>query len=161
MIQQFTTWFQMLSQREKWILIVGSIAAVSILLWAFVIDPMQKDRVLLTQQIDQRKTELLWMQKGSRRIKQASLNNSTKPVVKKSHSLKVLVETNLTRFGLKEQLKQMTGNKQINLTLDHIQADSLMKFLGELEHRLLVNIQQLEIKPINDKGLINASLRLN
>lgn len=157
-MQSLKQWFQMLNSREKVIVLAGGGLALALLFWGVIWEPMVKERQQLLTQIDDRQKELRWMRHGQQALKnapqtvQSKLKNSNKDISR-------IVESNLKRFKLQDDHK-MSGTKEVQLTLKKVPADQVMRFLGNLEKTQSISVKSIDLKPINDKGLINISVRL-
>ncbi|CAA6806589.1 MAG: Unknown protein [uncultured Thiotrichaceae bacterium] len=158
MMQAFRQWFQVLSSRERIIVIAGGILAGILLFWGTIWEPMVTQHQQLLTQIDDREKELRWMRHGQQTLKNAP--QTLQPKTNKTNKdISRIVESNLKRFKLQNDHK-MSGTKEVQLSLKKVPADQVMRFLGSLEKTQDIYVKTMDLKPINDKGLINISMRL-
>ena len=161
MKQSIQQWLLMLNSREKVMVLGGILFTVAILLWGLVYEPMKTQHKKLNTQIKEKTNELRWMQRSGQRIKQAQSNPSIKRnSINTTKATRPIIDKTLRQFQLKKGLKNMSGKKEVNVTLKNIPADNLMKFLGMLEMKYGIHVLSMDITPQNKTGEINASLKL-
>lgn len=159
MMQSLRQWFQVLSAREKVIVVAGGILAVAVLFWGIILDPMIQQRQQLLIQIDELEKELRWMRHGQQLLKNAPQKKQPKQNTS-NQDISRIVESNLKHFKLQD-IHKMSGTKEVQLSLKKAPADQVMRFLGNLEKTQGIYVKTMDIKPINDKGLITISMRLH
>lgn len=159
MMQSLRQWFHMLSSRERVIVIAGSILAIALLFWGIIWEPMVQQRQALLTQIDDREKELRWMRNGQQMLKNAPQTSEPKRINTVNKDISRVVESNLKTFRLQDDHK-MSGTEEVQLSLKEVPADQVMRFLGALENKHDIYIKTMDVKPINNKGLINISMRL-
>ena len=159
MKQTVQQWLLMLNSREKIMVFGGLGIAILLLLWGAVWEPLKTQQAKLETQIQERENELRWMQTAHRKITFAQKNPMAKrPVAPKNPTR--IIETALQKHQLKKGLKKMRGGKEVKLSLKEVNADNLMSFLGELETVHYLRILQMDIIPINNKGVVSVNLKI-
>lgn len=159
MKQAIQQWLMMLNPREKIMVFGGLGIALLLLLWGAVWEPLKTQRTQLNTQILERENELRWMQTAKEKILFTQKNPIAKPKVAVKNPTRV-IETALQKHKLKSGLKKMRGGKEVKLSLKEVHADNLMNFLGELETIHYLRIIQMDITPINKKGLVSVNLKI-
>ncbi len=159
MRQAIQQWFSMLNAREKIMVFGGLAIALLILLWALILEPLKTAHVKLETQIQERETELHWMQMAQSNIVQAQNNPAGKRPSTPANPSQV-IERALQKYKLKKGLKQMRGSDEIRISLKDVNVDQMMQFLGEMETTYRLRILKMDITPINKHGAVNANLRL-
>ncbi len=159
MKQAIQQWLLMLNAREKVMVFGGLGVAVLILLWAMVLEPLKTKHIKLETQIQERENELRWMQMAQGSIQQAQ-NNPVSSRPKTPTNPSQVIEVVLKKYQLKKGLKQMRGSDEVRISLKEVNVDHVMQFLGELETKYSLHLLKMDIAPLNDKGTVNASLRL-
>ncbi len=159
MRQAIQQWFSMLNTREKTMVFGGLGIVLLILIWAIILEPLKTQNIKLETQVQERETELRWMQMAQSNILQAQNNPVGKRPVAPSNPSQV-IERALQKYKLKKGLKQMRGSDEIRISLKDVNVDRVMQFLGELETKYSLQILKMDITPLDKKGAVNASLRL-
>ncbi len=159
MKQAIQQWLMMLNPREKVMVFGGLGIALLLVLWGAVWEPLKTQHVQLETQILEMENELRWMQTAKEKIIFAQKNpTKTRPVAAKNPTR--VIETALQKHKLKSGLKKMRGGKEVQLSLQEVHSDNVMNFLGELETVHFLRIIQMDIIPINKKGLVSVNLKI-
>lgn len=159
MKQAIQQWLMMLNPREKVMVFGGLGIALLLVLWGAVWEPLKTQHTKLETQIQERENELRWMQTAQGKIIFAQKNPIKKRPVAAKNPTRV-IETALQKHKLKSGLKKMRGGKEVKLSLKEVHADNVMSFLGELETVHFLRIIQMDIIPINKKGLVSVNLKI-
>ncbi len=146
-------WLNSLSSREKALVIYGSIAVASILLWLLVIKPLYVNKVNLDKAIKAQKQTLATMQKQSIEIKQLQQQKVTTPKTSSNQNPQQLIERSLQTWRLKTVLERMQSQGTgVRLILKNANADRVMRFLHELENTHSLSISNLAIDSDNKES---------
>jgi type II secretory pathway component PulM len=139
-------WYNSLSQRERTLVIYGSIAVFIILFWLLGIKPLYNNHLKLNKLIQQQTTALDKMQKQSIQIKQLQQQNTQQPKSNAIQNPQQLIERSLQTWRLKDSLERMQSQgKGVRLILNDANADRVMRFLYELESKYSLVIDSMTI----------------
>ena len=139
-------WYNSLSQRERTLVVYGSIAVLIILFWLLGVKPLYNNHLKLNNLIQQQTTALEKMQKQSIQIKQIQQQNTQKPKSNVIQNPQQLIERSLQTWRLKDSLERMQSQgKGVRLILNDADADRVMRFLYELESKYSLVIDSMSI----------------
>ncbi len=156
-------WYNSLSQQERLLVTYGSIIVAIILLWLLAIKPIYAKHKRLNTLIKQQENTLATMQKQSIEIKQLRQQNTKKPTSNSNQSPQQLIEQSLQTWRLKKSLERMQsqGSNGVRLTLKSANADRMMRFLYEIEHKHALVVDNMSIeKSKKEVGLANFKLTI-
>ena len=154
------TWFNSLSERERILVILASIASFLLLFWLLLVQPLITNHTRLNKIISSQQVTLKKMQKQSIQIKQLQQQNA-KPVVASNKNPQQLIEHSLQTWRLKPSLERMQsqGANGVRIILKNANADRVMRFLYELENKKSLSISEMIINN-NKKESGFADIRL-
>lgn len=156
-------WYNSLSQRERLLVIYGSIAVALILLWLLAVKPLYTKHIRLNALIEQQQTKLATMQKQSIEIKQLQQLNIKTPTSNSNQNPQQLIERSLQTWRLKKSLERMQsqGSNGVRLILKDANADRVMRFLYEIENKHTLVIDNMAIdKSKKEAGLADFRLTI-
>ena len=143
-------WYNLLSPRERMLVVYGSTAVSIILLWLIAVKPLYNNHLKLNKTIEQQYNTLALMQKQSIDIRQLQQQNLRKPISNSSQNPQQLIERSLQTWRLKSSLERMQSQGTgVRLILRDANADRVMRFLYELESIHALSIDSLTVN--NDK----------
>jgi type II secretory pathway component PulM len=145
-----------LSVREKLIVVTAIVVVVVLSIHGLVIDPYQKNLVRVAEEIDQAKSDLLWMQTEVERL---PVTSATKKNVSFNGSLANLINQAVARQKLKTYLTQMTpiGESEIRIRYSAIDFNQLITFIATLKERGLI-IKELRINSTIDIATVDSTV---
>lgn len=154
-------WFMMLSSREKTIVSVGAVLVPLLLLWLILLQPMIKKSAVLDSQIQDRSAILQKMRQQSVEIKQLQKSGANSKKVQTGNPQQK-VESALRTWRLRSSLGVMSApnSRTVKLNLREADADSIMRFLFDVETKYGLAVKNFSMKPTKDIGKANASLTL-
>lgn len=158
------TWYNSLSQRERLLVVYGSIAVTLILLWLLAVKPMYEKNVRLNTLIKQQESKLATMQRQSIEIKQLQQLNIKAPNSNSNQqNPQQLIERSLQTWGLKKSLERMQsqGSTGVRLILKDANANRVIQFLYEVENKHSLIIDNMAIdKNKKNNGLADFRLTI-
>jgi type II secretory pathway component PulM len=145
-----------LSIREKLIIITALVVVSVLSIHGFAIEPYQQNLVRVTDEIDQAKSDLLWMQSEVQRL---PISSATKKNVSFKGSLANLINQVVASQKLKTYLTQMTpiGQSEIRIRYSAIDFNQLITFIATLKERGLI-IKDLRINSTSDIATVDATV---
>lgn len=154
-------WWQRLSIREKWMIIIGGIFVVIIFAYVFIWSPLSSNvNNLQTTNTEQRQL-LNWMQHANRQIQQLKAAGFTeKPA--STEALLVIAEKTLAEKKLSQYLNQVQqpSDNQLVLTFKTVPFDKLIAWLEFIWRQYSINVTQISVEKTNTPGLVEAKLTL-
>lgn len=145
-----------LSIREKLILVSAVIVLMALMIHSLVIEPYQQNSSRLLEEIDQAKSDLVWMQEEVQRLPTAAV---TKATISFNGSLANLINRQVASQKLKTFLTQMTpvGQNEIRIRYSAIDFNQLVGFIATLRDRGLI-IKDLRINSTSDIAKVDSTI---
>jgi len=145
-----------LSMREKLIVIMAFVIVFALSIHGLVIEPYQQNLVRVTKQINQAKSDLLWMQSEVQRL---PVNIAAQKKVSFNGSLANLINQAVASQQLKTYLTQMTpiGDSEIRIRYSAIDFNQLIAFIATLKQRGLI-IKDLRINSTSDIATVDSTV---
>lgn len=145
-----------LSIREKLILAVAIFVAFALSLHEWVIVSYQQNSASLSQQIEQAKSDLIWMQNEVRHLPAGTMAKAT---ISFNGSLANLINQEVARQSLKTFLTQMTpvGKDEIRVRYSDIDFNQLISFIAILKDRGLM-IKGLRINSTSNIAKVDSTV---
>lgn len=159
MIQALSNQLNMMTLREKRLIIIGALICSILLFWAFIWEPLQKNTHQLEKQLINYQQEYQYIHQLQQKIYQA--RQQSKPKKQRiQQSPSQFIENLLHRYHLKQSLQSMRGTTTISINLNNIKMNDFSLFLNNIEEHPRLSILKLEIHPLKQNGKINAKLKL-
>jgi general secretion pathway protein M len=150
-----------LQPRERIILLFGAGCVLLLLLYAFVWEPLSKERTRLEQSVAEQRALLAWIGDASQEVERLRGGRIAKEG-RTGESLMALVDRTAKSGGLGTHLKRLQpdGSDKVRLWLEASPFDSLVRWLKQLEEKYGVYSEGVVIDSTDNQGLVNARLVL-
>jgi len=147
---------QNLTFREKAILALAIIALSSLSFHALLWEPLTQETIALTEQIEQEREDLIWIQKNIGRLKA----NVKKPK-KVQGSVVSWIDLQVKKHQLKDSLKRIKprGENEVKIWLEQADVKQLMQFLGDVS-QYAIKIEAIKMIAVDEPGVVDANLIL-
>lgn len=153
-------WYDALQPRERLIVTVAAIALALLLLYLLAWNPVASRLEAARQQVAADRDLLVWMQKTNAEISRlkGSTNRSTPNL---NLSLINAVESSARQMGIRKAITNLEprGNDSINVQLKGANFDQLVRWQGMLEKQYGAAATQMNIKPTDKPGLVDARIK--
>ena len=151
-------WYAKLSERERRIVLFGSIGGVVLLLLAVVL-PLNRNIAQARQRIAVKQADLAFIQNAAPQLAAAGSGLGSAAT---GESLVVLIDSSARESGLGKSLSssQPTPDKGLRIRLDHVPFDALVAWLARLSQSHGVRVESAEIESAGEVGFVNAGLVL-
>jgi len=146
------------SLREKLIVLVAMVVVIVIGVHALVIEPYQMRVAALHDEIEQQRTDLVWMKSTVARMPTSVTSSSTTQI---SGTLANFIDQAVRRQGLSEQLSQMSpiGTDEIRMRYKAIDFNRLIGFIAEVNSNGL-EVQDMRILSSDVPGIVDSHIVL-
>ncbi|MEN8710859.1 MAG: type II secretion system protein M [Arenicellales bacterium] len=150
-----------LSLRDQRILVLGSLIAVAILIYAFVWSPLQKNLKQLRPLVVSQSADLAWMQQQAAKIRQ--LNQSGK--LQKSKSvlpLLTVVDQTAKSEKIRDKIKQIQPGKEsgtAKIWFDKVVFEDWLRWLDKISAQD-IDVTRVSITKSADYPKVNIRLEL-
>jgi type II secretory pathway component PulM len=155
------TWWLNLSLREKQTVSLGAVLFSAFIIYSILFAPLANGIHSLRQKIHNNQTLLDWMKASDTRITILE-KTATTTVSTSSASLLSTIQNDISTqtFSKSVTALQQADNDSIQIRLQKISFDTLVKWLITIcqEHHLLIT--QMTVLPSNTPGIVDADLKL-
>lgn len=147
-------WFFGLQMRERWIVGVGVSAAVAIILWGFVVQPIRSEIAALRTAVDTKQRLIVDVARveGSQ---PSTLNRQGA-----EQTLVVIVDNTARNHGLDFPRTRANGPSGVDVTFQRASFDSLVAWLLVLHSTYGVDVETASFSNGPAPGLVNGQLSL-
>lgn len=150
--------FNQLAPRERIVLVVGIVLAVTIVFWSFVWSPLRDGAGELSASISERSRQVVDLRRA------ANLDASSAPAVAGGNSagLLYIVDETAQPIGLASSFTRTTpdGADAINVTFRDARFDRLIEWLIELEQEYGVSVATTNFSRTGSAGIVSGQVRL-
>ena len=148
------------SLREKAIVAIALLVVILLGVHAFVIEPYLERLTTLHQEIEQQKTDLVWMKSAVSRLPAGGVTNPANEQAI-SGSLANFIDQVVRSQGLSEQLSQIspTGNDEIRMRYKAVDFNRLIAFIAEVNSNGL-EVQDMRILASETPGVVDSHIVL-
>lgn len=155
------TWWTALQARERYVLGGGIVLAALLLLWAMVWQPLGRERVRLSDQVDVQRRELALV----RAVAAIPTNTSSAPataVDRQGKSLLALVDASARTAYLDQAMKRVEpiGARSVRASFEYANFDTVIAWLEVLARDYRVRVTDLSIDKNDGNGLVSARVTL-
>lgn len=151
------TWYSGLQQREQNMVIALGIAMSILLVFLLVILPLKSYFKSLNDDLSYYENQVVTVQKQVAAIRSAgpaTVNND-------NVSLNQLVNQSAKSFGLSfSRIEERERNKEIQLRLDNVEFDQLLRWISLLEQERGLVVDTLRVSKKDTVGRVDASIKL-
>ncbi|MCW8858065.1 MAG: type II secretion system protein M [Kangiella sp.] len=151
------TWYSGLQQREQTMVVALGLSLAILLLFLIIVLPMRSYFTSLNDDLSYYENQLATVQKQVAAIKSAGpakVNNE-------NISLNQLVNQTAKSFGLSfSRIEERERNKEIQLRLDNVEFDQLLRWISLLEQDRGLVVDTLRVSKKDAVGKVDASIKL-
>jgi type II secretory pathway component PulM len=150
------SWADKYSAREKLIVVSGLLVGLLLAGHAFIVEPYQIRIDDIRSNLDQKSSDLVWMQSVVPRL---SKSGQVESVEKIDGSLANYIDQRVRKLGLSEQLSQMTpvGNDEIRLRYSAVDFNRMIDFVAQMNASGL-EITDMRISNLDQPGKVDSSI---
>lgn len=156
-LERFREWWSALAERERRVLGTGAVVLAGIVLYVGVWEPVAYARH--KQQADLATARALAVQLEALA---ASAPRSTGPAAGANQSLLAIIDQSSKANALTKPPSRLQpeGDDTVRIWLEDVPFDMLMRWLGDLQSRYGVRVDNADIERESGPGLVNARLTL-
>ncbi len=152
--------WQRYSAKERRILIALGVLVLALLVYAFVLLPVQKSRAHLATSLLQKQSQLQEMKMAAARI--SALRRAYQSAKGKPAELKASVETSARLHGLAGRIgtPRQNGDGDIELTIAAIAFDSWAAWIEALQGEHQIRVKRCLVEPGGEAGSVKIQATL-
>lgn len=130
-------WWNQLSNRERWLVGGGSVLTLTLILYALVWQPFQKELGRLRQTVTAQRADLAWMRQAAieaQRLENVQTSPKSQLPAGSRRSLLIVVDQTARAAGLGSAIKRVEpqGDDKVRVWLEQVSFDKLIGWLEAL-----------------------------
>ena len=156
-------WWAGLNQRERRIVVLGSIAVLLTLLYLLVVEPVITHMRDLDASVREQTELLLWMQSSEQQIaKLRASSGSANRSISSGGSLLALVDQTAKRSKLSTAIKRVEpeGSEGVRIWLEQASFDNVIHWLVKIKKSDGVEVSRVSIEQTDSPGIVNVRISL-
>jgi len=152
-------WYNALEERERNLVLYGSIVVGIILIWLLIIKPLYNKKASLNKSIESQTTTLATMQEQRTEVEILKKQKTKKKPVGNPQQR---IDRSLVKWGLKDKLERMQQQgKDIVVNLKDANADRGFQFLYDLENTHALTLTSIAINGDDERnGIVDFRLTI-
>ncbi len=152
-------WWSSRAVSEQWLLGAGACIAAMLLLWAFVVSPLQRSRRAAVDGVAAAERDLAWMRDNASGLAIASTGTAQ---ASGGRSLLAEIDSSARTAGLGGQIgsveRQATG--RVAVSFSEVPFDALMRWLEPFAATQGASLESFSARTGNTPGLVDARATL-
>lgn len=156
--EKISPYWQRLSDREKLLLAIGLCFVTVLVLYLFIVEPLQQNLNVKVANVEQKQNDILWMEQQLPLIQQLRQKN---PVLirEDNRPLPALVEQTLGQFKLREVTDRIVPEENtVQIWMNRAPFEVLLNWINSIG-KFGVTVNKIDVTPHED-GLGNVNLTL-
>lgn len=157
-------WYLRLTARERQYVGFAGVVAGALIVYFAIIAPLLGAGHHMSAAVEREAALYRWVNRASARIRAlpAQATSSGQEGGGRGGSLLSIVDSTTSRNSLSGAIQQLeqTGPHAVQLTMQNVPFDSLIRWLGNLIQMRGVQVQQAVIERATEPGTVNATLTL-
>ncbi len=149
-------WFYGLQPRERWILAGGALAFVVIVLWGFILRPLNAEMARLETAVDAKQRLLIDVARIEGREPSRVASNR----LGGDQTLQVIIDSTARSHGLNPTRPRANGPSGVDVSFQGASADALAAWLVVLDGTYGVDVETASFTVTRQPGLVNGQLLL-
>jgi general secretion pathway protein M len=149
-------WFYGLQPRERWILSFGAVAFVVIVLWGFILRPLNAETARLETAVTAKQRLLI----DVARIEGEQPSSSVRNRQGNDQTLQVIIDNTARTHGLNPTRTRANGPSGADVSFQGASADALNAWLVVLHNTYGVDVETASFVNAREPGLVNGQLLL-
>ena len=148
-------WFYGLQPRERWIVAIGAAAAVVIIVWGFVVQPLRAETARLRTSVDAKQRLLIDVSRIEGQTPSSVVSNREGA----GQTLVVIIDNTARSHGLNPRTRA-NGPSGVDVSLQAVPFDSLVAWLLVLHGTYGIDVDTASFSPGREAGVVNGQLTL-
>jgi type II secretory pathway component PulM len=149
-------WFFDLQMRERWLVAIGAAAAVVIVVWGFVLLPLNDEVERLRASVDTKQRLLI----DVARIEGESPASVATNRQGNNQTLMVIVGNTAGSHGINPSRTTANGPSGVNVSIQNASFDALAAWLVTLHESYGIDVESASFSNAREPGLVNGQLSL-
>jgi general secretion pathway protein M len=155
-------WWRDLAQRDRRVLVVGSIVVAIFLVWSFVWYPLAQEKSRLSAQLENARRDLAFVRVSEAEVERLRSVGVRSRADRQGKSLLALADVSARGSGLEGVLKRLepVGSHSVRASFEFASFDVLIEWVENLARDYGVQITDFSADRVDATGLVNARVTL-
>lgn len=149
-------WFFGLQTRERWLVGIGAAAAAAIVLWGFILMPLNDEIARLRTSVETKQRLLIDVARIEGQNPSAVVTNRQGS----NQTLMVIVENTAGNHGFSPTRTTANGPSGVNVSIQDAPFDALSAWIVTLHTSYGIEVESASFLPTREPGLVNGQLTL-
>jgi type II secretory pathway component PulM len=156
------SWWASLSARDRSVLRFGLIVVATVVLWAFVWDPISQSRRDLRTQVAEAEANLAYMHSAAAQLQALGSAGTATVFDRNGRSLFALADSTARENRLAHAVKRIepVSSGRINIWLEGAEFDQLAVWLEQLQSVYGVRVEEYALQRAEGQGKVDGRLSL-
>lgn len=154
-------WLETLEERERYFVIVGSIALVVTLLYLIIWEPIISNYETQQQNYESQRQLHSWMKASSSEIRKITAAGGSVVAKSRNQSISSLADRSAITSGIKPFIETIDQNKKgVKVSLVSADFDKIIIWLSDLENKYGIITTKLKVDKSKVAGAVDAQITL-
>lgn len=155
-------WWKQLAERDRRILIIGSVIVSAFLVWSFAWHPLALKQAQLVERLENARLDLAYVRVAEAEVERLRTAGVQSRADRQGKSLLALVDVSARGAGLDSVLKRLepVGSNSVRASFEFVSFDSLIAWIEQLARDYGVQITDFSADRVDATGLVNARVTL-
>ncbi|VAW64235.1 hypothetical protein MNBD_GAMMA09-1359 [hydrothermal vent metagenome] len=154
-------WMETLEQRERYIVIGGSIALIVMMFYLIVWEPITEKYNQQQTQHEAQRQLYNWMKNASAEINALKSAGGNSMARFRNQSISSLADRSATTTGIKPYIEKIDQSKNgVKVTIKAANFDRVITWLSDLKNKYGIFARKVKIEKSNEAGAVDASITL-
>lgn len=156
-------WWKQLGERDRRVLLVGTVVVAVFLAWSFIWHPLALQRQLLEERVDNARRDLAYVRVAEAEVERLRNAGVRSRADRQGKSLLALADVSARGAGLEGVLKRLEpiGSHSVRASFEFVSFDSLIAWIENLARDYGVQITDFSADQVDATGLVNARVTLD
>ncbi|VAW62558.1 hypothetical protein MNBD_GAMMA11-803 [hydrothermal vent metagenome] len=154
-------WLATLEQRERQLVIGGSIALVIMFFYLAIWEPVTSNFEQQQSQHESQRKLHSWMKNAATEIKSLKATSGNNIARFRNQSISSLADRSATTSGMKPYIEKIEQSKTgVKITLKTASFDSMIAWLSDLQNKYGIFVVKVKIEKSKEAGAVDAKITL-
>lgn len=160
-LEPLQRWLDSLHQRERHIVVSGSVTLIAILFYLLIWEPVFTKLEETRQNVESQRQLLTWMKTSAQEIRSLQSSGASLSPQLANQSVSSLVTMSAQSSGVQDFVTKLDSTKDgVEIQLSNADFDRVMTWLNDLQTRYAIQPRKITIEPQADPGTVNARITL-
>ncbi len=154
-------WLDTLEQRERYIVLAGTICLAIILFYLIIWEPITSRHEQQQLNYNSQRQLYNWMKNASLEIRSLNSTSGSNTSRFRNQSIASLADRSAITSGVKPFIEKIDQSKKgVKIKLKSANFDSIISWLTDLENKYAIIISKIKVEEAKEKGAVDALITL-